>query len=177
MMSLPIHLEVIQAKRRSEGGGGGAAWYDSVALSDLTIDAGQMSGDTLYVSKVVITGPGNATKLRVYAHYIAVAGGKYKMGLYDAGKNLVVQSAEHSPAQSFSDHYEEIAIPSTVVAAGTYYVALNSSNSNDPNLYCYRSASAGESVHVYSQPYSGAMQSSFSASTAPASRLFGVYVS
>ena len=28
-MRLPIHLEVIQAKRRSEGGGGGGPWYDA----------------------------------------------------------------------------------------------------------------------------------------------------
>lgn len=158
------------------GGGGSPQWYDSAAVGDLTSSSSQMVGDALNGAKVTVSTGGNATKLRFYAESVVVGGKKFKFGLYDSSKNLVVGSAEQTSVQNFSPHYVEVTIPSTAVSAGDYYVALVADSVNDPNFYAKKKASGTEGIYKGSVSYSGAMPASFSGETTGAPRLFGVYV-
>ncbi len=176
-MSLPIHLEVIQAKRRSEGGGGGGSpqWYDSAAIGDLTSGSSQIIPDSLYGAKVTVSTGGNATKLRFYAETVVVGSKKFKFGLYNSSKNLVVGSTEQTSTQNFSPHYVEVSIASTAISAGDYYVALVADSANDPNFYNKRKSSGSDGFYK-SSSYPGAMPAAFSGETTQTAGLFGVYV-
>lgn len=128
-MSLPIHLEVIQAKRRSEGGGGGGAWYDAALYADAD---GSGSTDPTWVQWSAVTlVAGTATKLRVGTNNYQLPN-YITLGLYNNSGTLLGQTAS---TQITADGVHEIDLISSVsVSAASYYVAQTSAVSNQHKI-------------------------------------------
>ena len=127
-MSLPIHLEVIQAKRRSEGGGGGA-WYDAALYAD---SDGSGSTDPAWVQWTPVTlVAGTATKLRVgIKDYLTTKG--ITLGLYNNSGTLLAQTASTNIT---GNGVKEIdLISGAVVSAGTYYVGQTTEVGNQHKI-------------------------------------------
>jgi len=123
-MSLPIHLEVIQAKRRSEGGGGGA-WHDAALYADKTGDADTDSTWLIYTD--VSLPAGTTTKVRVGISAWQLSH-KILVGLYDSGGSLVAQTAKTTVP---SDGVMEINWTSSVgTSAATYTVGITVETGN-----------------------------------------------
>lgn len=124
-MSLPIHLEVIQAKRRSEGGGGGGAWYDAALYADKTGDADTDSTWLIYTD--VSLPAGTTTKVRVGISAWQLSH-KILVGLYDSGGSLVAQTAKTATA---ANGVMEINWTSSVgTSAATYTVGITVETGN-----------------------------------------------
>ena len=124
-MSLPIHLEVIQAKRRSAGGGGGGAWHDAALYADKTGDADTDSAWLIYTD--VSLPAGTTTKVRVGISAWQLPH-KILVGLYDSGGSLVAQTAKTTVP---SDGVMEINWTSSVgTSAATYTVGITVETGN-----------------------------------------------
>lgn len=119
-MSLPIHLEVIQAKRRSEGGGGGGAWYDLLDFSTTDTSNFLMGGRTRWGSPISLPA-GTATKLRCKVSGFS-SGNQVKLGLYNSSDALVGETAYAAVSSSGTYEYNLISPP--VISAGDYRIAI-----------------------------------------------------
>lgn len=98
------------------GGGGGGSWHE--IASTASANAGDVATDETIVWDAITLPTGNVTKLGCNI-FSFTTGGDIELGLYDSGGNLLVQGT--ITVASTGD--KEVAVASTAVTAGSYYIA------------------------------------------------------
>lgn len=101
-----------------------AAWAYSLQQADIT-GSGENYTSVMRNSPITLTA-GNVTKLAAWAA-THTAGRNWRVGLYDASRNLVVQGTITKSATGWN----EVSVTPTAVSAGSYIVATNAATGGD----------------------------------------------
>lgn len=101
-----------------------AAWAYSLQEADITGSAENYT-NIVRNSPITLTA-GNVTKLAAWAA-THTAGRNWRVGLYDASRNLVVQGTITKSATGWN----EVSVTPTAVSAGSYIVATNAATGGD----------------------------------------------
>ena len=169
--SLPIqgHHAAVARLRVAGGGGGSAAWVDSMVTA----------GTTAYpypeypmLMPVTADQSGNVTKVRLWvSDWTATV--NVKVGLYDNGRNLL-QQATHSLTAS---GWMEVTITSTAVVSGTQYrVGAVMATAGNANFGHTSGHASGSSDLNFSSNYAGSMENPFTTSANTVKYPVGLYI-